>query len=510
MITFAVLVIIYANKASILIHQVQPIEWLLGHTYKKTGWNFFEDRKAVIIKTMGKAGQALRQVLESYNISQSLLATGLGVERPIVFRWFHEHTDPTAETLSEIVQALNRINTSAATDFVQAYLGNLITVAKNSTPALPKSDRVNVSALSQIFDNTTTSYKHLFFIAILDILRRRKFDTLSPISFREIIVEMLANAWYPHSYFKLSFGAQDKIATKLDTLVLEITEPILKFTDTDKKLLRKTIQTQNIDDIISFISRYVPFRLIRPFFNAETKGLVDAKVNQCLIKLSKSKFEVRKPLYCFDSEHLKDCTAIILNQDWVEYIAENYSIIRGWASWEWLQYMQQKNLNVPNIINKIFAPQQRSSLAQQTEYWKIILSHQDIECIYSSGRLEKEKISLDHYLPWSFVAHDQLWNLIPTISSVNSSKSNNLPDEKYLENFVKLQHLGLKISHQYLSEAKWLKYAEHYISELKVNRADDLMNFEILSKAYEQTIVPLTSLAVIQGFSQNWIYDNNK
>jgi len=288
---------------------------------------------------MGKAGQALRQVLESYNISQSSLATGLGVERPIVFRWFHEHTDPTAETLSEIVQALNKINTSAATDFVQAYLGNLTTVAKTSDQELPKSDRVNVSVLSQIFDNTTTSYKHLFFISILDIIRRRNFDVLSSISFREIIVEILANAWYPHNYFKLSFGSQDQIATKLETLVLEITEPILKFRDTDKKLLRKTIQTQNIEDIIIFISRYVPFRLIRPFFNTETKSLVDSKVNQCLIELSKDRFEVIKPLYCFDSENSKDCTAIILNQDWVEYIAENYSVIRGWASWEWLQYM---------------------------------------------------------------------------------------------------------------------------------------------------------------------------
>lgn len=459
---------------------------------------------------MGKAGQALRQVLESYNISQSLLATGLGVERPIVFRWFHEHTDPTAETLSEIVQALNKINTSAATDFVQAYLGNLTAVAKTSNQELPKSDRVNVSVLSQIFDNTTTSYKHLFFISILDIIRRRNFDVLSSISFREIIVEMLANAWYPHNYFKLSFGSQDQIATKLETLVLEITEPILKFRDTDKKLLRKTIQTQNIDDIISFISRYVPFRLIRPFFNTETKSLVDSKVNQCLIELSKDQFEVVKPLYCFDSENLKDCTAIILNQDWVEYIAENYSVIRGWASWEWLQYMQQKNMNVPNIINKIFAPQQRSSLSQQSQYWKIVLTHHDIECIYSRDRLEKETISLDHYLPWSFVAHDQLWNLIPTTVSVNSSKSNNIPDEKYFENFVNLQHLGLKTSHQNLSEAKWLKYAEHYISELKVNRPDDLLNLEILRKAYGQTIVPLISLAVIQGFSQNWIYHNNK
>lgn len=312
------------------------------------------------------------------------------------------------------------------------------------------------------------------------------------------------------SYFKLSFGSQDQIATKLETLVLEITEPILKFRDTDKKLLRKTIQTQSIDDIIRFISRYVPFRLIRPFFNAETKSLVDSKVNQYLIELSKDKFEVIKPLYCFDSENLKDCTAIILNQDWVEYIAENYSVIRGWASWEWLQYMQQKNLNVPNIINKIFAPQQRSSLSQQSQYWKIVLTHNDVDCIYSRDRLEKETISLDHYLPWSFVAHDQLWNLIPTTVSVNSSKSNNIPDEKYFENFVSLQHLGLKTSHQNLSEAKWLKYAEHYISELKVNRPDDLLNLEILRKAYEQTIVPLISLAVMQGFSQNWTYHNNQ
>ena len=74
---------------------------------------------------MGKAGQALRKVLEFYNISQSLLAKELGVERPIVFRWFHERTDPTAETVAEIVQTLRHINISAATDFVEAYLGNL-------------------------------------------------------------------------------------------------------------------------------------------------------------------------------------------------------------------------------------------------------------------------------------------------------------------------------------------------------------------------------------------------
>ena len=36
--------------------------------------------------------------------------------------------------------------------------------------------------------------------------------------------------------------------------------------------------------------------------------------------------------------------------------------------------------------------------------------------------------NVDHFVPWSFVANDELWNLIPMESSLNSSKSNYLPD----------------------------------------------------------------------------------
>jgi transcriptional regulator with XRE-family HTH domain len=226
---------------------------------------------------MGQAGKALRQVLEAYGISQSSLAAALGVERPIVFRWFHEHTDPTAETVAGIVRVLEQINSTAAKEFIKLYLCDLtqdreISSITDTPCELPQSKTVNISVLSGLFTNTTNSYKYLFFLSLLDILKRREFEILSPISFREIIIEMLANAWYPHTYFKLSFGTQDKIAEKLDSLKLEISEPILKFTDTDKKLLRKTIGNQDIDDIVTFIRRYVPFRLIRPFFEQELRG----------------------------------------------------------------------------------------------------------------------------------------------------------------------------------------------------------------------------------------------
>ncbi|UKO97405.1 HNH endonuclease domain-containing protein [Nostoc sp. UHCC 0870] len=456
---------------------------------------------------MGKAGQALKQVLESYNISQSQLAAGLGVERPIVFRWYHEKIDPTAETVAEIVKALNKINQSAANDFIQVYLGDLI-LFRNPimNQDLPLSDKVNVTVLSQIFNNITNSYKYLYFLSILDILKRRNFDTLSPISFREIIVEILANAWYPHNYFKLSFGKQDQIANKLDALELEITEPILKFRDTDKKLLRTAINNQNLDDIVISINRYVSYRLIRPFFAQETRGLKDYDVNPAIINLANNQFDTRKPLYCFNSEDQKNCNAIILHPDWIQYLEENYTIVRGWAAWEWLNYMQQRNPSTPNVVNKLFMPQERDYLGNQTKYWKTILEHREIECIYSKIKLNKNEISLDHYLPWSFVAHDQLWNLIPTTKSVNSSKSNNLPSETYLRDFVSLQHLGLTIYKQNVSQTKWLNDIESFVAELKVDQPDDLLNLEILMNVYTKTIQPLISLATLQGFSPNWVY----
>ncbi|QDZ38909.1 hypothetical protein FRE64_02515 [Euhalothece natronophila Z-M001] len=466
---------------------------------------------------MGRAGQALREVLESYSITQSQLATALGVERPIFFRWYHEQTDPSAERVTEIVQAIQAINSEASREFVEIYLGNLTTsqpqeLTKFNAEQLPQSDQVDVATLSRLFSDCTTSYKYLFFLSLLDILKRRQFEVLSSISFQELIVEMLANAWYPYTYFKLSFGTQDKIAQKLDSLNLEITEPILKFTDTDKKLLRSTIASQNLSDSISHLKRYVPFRLVASFLDAELKAENVSKgrgndLEKVIPAIAEKHFDVKKPLYKFNNTDYRDCQSLFIHPNWASYLEKHYAIIRGWASWEWVKYMQKRNPNIPNIVNKIFMPQQRGSLSPQTKYWKQILDFQPINCIYSGQPLDSKKMSLDHYLPWSFVAHDQLWNLIPTDPSINSSKSNYLPSDKYFNDFVKLQHFGLKVSSQILSYQKWLNTVESYISELKMNDPDDLLDFEKLSKAYELTIQPLISLATIQGFSPDWLYD---
>lgn len=75
---------------------------------------------------MGKAGAALKHVLETYNISQYSLAALLDVERNNVYRWANEKRDPTAETVVEIVRALKSMNPAAAEAFVKLYVGDEI------------------------------------------------------------------------------------------------------------------------------------------------------------------------------------------------------------------------------------------------------------------------------------------------------------------------------------------------------------------------------------------------
>ena len=73
---------------------------------------------------MGKAGAALKQVLEQYEISQYSLAAVLDVERNNVYRWVNEKRDPSGERIVEIVRALKSMNPEAAETFVSLYLGD--------------------------------------------------------------------------------------------------------------------------------------------------------------------------------------------------------------------------------------------------------------------------------------------------------------------------------------------------------------------------------------------------
>ncbi|PSN13859.1 XRE family transcriptional regulator [filamentous cyanobacterium CCT1] len=75
---------------------------------------------------MGRAGKALREVLTQYGISQNSLAVKMGLQRSAIYKWYHEERDPTAETVADIVEALQALDSEAAEAFVHLYLGNML------------------------------------------------------------------------------------------------------------------------------------------------------------------------------------------------------------------------------------------------------------------------------------------------------------------------------------------------------------------------------------------------
>ncbi len=75
---------------------------------------------------MGRAGKALKQVLQIYGISQNKVAVALEVRRSVIYRWVHELTDPTGDTIAEIAKALQGLNPAAAAEFVRLYLGDFM------------------------------------------------------------------------------------------------------------------------------------------------------------------------------------------------------------------------------------------------------------------------------------------------------------------------------------------------------------------------------------------------
>jgi len=90
------------------------------------------------------------------------------------------------------------------------------------TSLLPWSEQVDVGVLAGLFGDRSTSYKYFFFMAILDridgVARAKAPDISRPIPLRELAVDMVLAAWYPHGFCRLSFGPQDMLQRAVDTI----------------------------------------------------------------------------------------------------------------------------------------------------------------------------------------------------------------------------------------------------------------------------------------------------
>lgn len=365
---------------------------------------------------------------------------------------------------------------------------------------LPVSPHLPVSYLSGAFNRTTNSYKFYWFLAILEDIRTHQTPVI-PID--RLLAAMVASVWYPTNYFCLTFGKQDRLSQI--ALQLKDTAGLTIDAHKDKVAEAARFHLDNKTELaskIASIGRFVPQRFIRPFFSQELRGKKDAQIDRLITQLATAQFNEIPCLYRFveSSE-----ASIEMQPDWFAYLREHYQILVDFCCWNLLAYLQSRNPNVPNIGGKLFPPGQRD-LSQAREFWDAAFEELNpIICIYSGQVIQPDNFSLDHFLPWRFVTHDLLWNIVPTLKAVNSAKNDNLPDlDKYLTPFTKLQYDAF----QSVAISQPETILEDYTLLFSASDVKDLtaMPPETFQSKLQDTITSQVQIAKNMGFTTQWSY----
>ena len=75
----------------------------------------------------------------------------------------------------------------------------------------------------------------------------------------------------------------------------------------------------------------------------------------------------------------------------------------------------------------------------------LLLTKRIFDVFYTENKLN-HSYDLDHFLPWKFVAHNQLWNLIPVDPRANRSKSDHFPSKTYIDRLAATHCAALSIA----------------------------------------------------------------
>lgn len=364
---------------------------------------------------------------------------------------------------------------------------------------LPCSEELNIEYLGRLFDNTSECYKFFWFKAIVAKVTEGKQE----IYYEELVDEMIADAWYMVTEYHLNLGPKDT----LEAVVNLIKQKYPELKSCEKKTaildLLKNTQDRDINSKKRTLTYNVPYRLQSPFMPSMKGKEWDVSESNLIAKINQE----QRLMYYFTALNGLS-TSIIVNDDWANYIIKNQEIIRGWLEYNMILYIQKRNPSVPGIADKLYPPQERK-LEKVKKYWKLIIGLEPVREIYGNEILTEKDISIDYFVPWSYVAHDEMWNLNPTTKTINSSKSNKLPDwETYFERLARQEYQSYQLMWKYDQVHKeFEKCAKEHINsdDIKYRVYHQGLEYNEFAGELKSVILPVYQSAKNCGFS-SWQY----
>lgn len=301
---------------------------------------------------------------------------------------------------------------------------------------------LDVEGFSNMMKDPSFCYKFYWLEAIVILISEGVHQT----TFSDLIDEMIANAWYSVTEFHvhLSGVVSGEVRDGLERAVLKLQSLSGLNPNASKMEIKEAIKAHETElrNEKKQLTNMVPYRALSGFFAKR-----DANVNwESTVRLvdyiqSFDKEIARLPYVLGTSPNLKK--EVIFNLDWMRLIQDNTVSILGWIQYEKVKWLQNNNPEVPGLVYKL-APldEKMRKLGNVRKLWNGIMSQNVICDVYTGEALNDISYDIDHFVPWSFVMNDELWNLMPMDSSLNSSKSNKLPAwNPFFVNFVNNQFI---------------------------------------------------------------------
>lgn len=248
----------------------------------------------------------------------------------------------------------------------------------------------------------TSSYKYVLFKSILDNLFNVN-ENLE-MSFKDLSFDFSVIYWNITAKYKLP--------------QYQNTENRLSLIE---KCIYKYIKEDNLLDEIDFYS--LKDDVQKNYLN-DTKNIIGINVVGALYS------ELNGMIYGFNKKEKK----IWFNKSSYKFLCEYKTTLEKLNYYSWILWIENilniKQEAASNLASKLDLSNKRKSLEKFKEELKIKGNLE--RCFYCGKEIKSCSCHLDHFVPWSFVHDDKIWNLVYSCSSCNESKNNKIPNEEFL------------------------------------------------------------------------------
>ena len=310
---------------------------------------------------------------------------------------------------------------------------------------------LDIQSFAQMLKDPSYCYKFYWLEAIVHLISEGVTET----TFDEIIDEMICSAWYSVREFHIhlsGLGGDGSIRDGLERAILKLSEISNLSSGASKVEIRNEIRKYNRElySAKEQLTHMVPYRALAGFFaNAGETAVSWDSIRRMTAYIEAFNREKTPLPYTLGSSS-RLSKEVRFHPDWINMIQDNTVAILGWIQYEKVRWLQNNNPEVPGLVYKL-APmdEKMRKLGKVRRLWAGVLELTEVRDVFTDEPMKPKKYDIDHFIPWSFVMNDELWNLMPMDSSLNSAKSNRLPPwDPFFQRFSENQYLLYRIIHE--------------------------------------------------------------